>query len=884
MDLLEELKCSLSDRYRIERQIGAGGMATVYLARDLRHDRPVALKVLKPHLGAAVGPERFLSEIRVTANLQHPNLLPLFDSGEAAGQLYYVMPYVAGETLGARLERERQLPVEEAIRIAVAVASALDYAHRRGVIHRDLKPDNILLEEGQVLIADFGIALALSHAGGERLTQTGLAIGSPQYMSPEQAAGDLVSDARTDVYALGAVLYEMLTGEPPHVGSTTQATIARVMTEKPRSVRGQRPSVPKHVEAAVLRALEKLPADRFASARQFADALIIHGPFDAGAARRRSSDGGVPVRRVAPLRITTTIAVVATLSAVTLAVVQLQRRPDPEPGASMRFTIPLAGGETLNLDDLVTATISEDGQTIVYVAGRAEKRRLVVRSLGDIESRPLAGTEGARAPFFSPDGRSVGFFAGRRLLRIPVNGGEPTVITEVIRPERAVWLRDNRILIPTTAFVGRRSGLSVVPAGGGAARPLTRADSTKGENHFGPLVLPDGETLIFNSNGPGGDEDNYLAIGSMATGDYTRLDVTAGRAVGLVGDLLIYLRRGGSLMAVPVDVGARRVRGDPILLMTGVADEWKATLSQNGSLLYVQGGASTALVLADERGGVRQLLTGHRGYGDPRFSPDGQRIAFTIAAESGDEVWVYDAGSATSTRIAPSPADRPEWTPDGRRVVFRVQAGEARFHWTPIDGSEGISPLPIRAPPGDQQQVVFSPDGRFALFRITSRQQGDLYYAPLDGADSARAFVSGVADEFSPRFAPDGRWVAYVSDESATRQVYVRAFPGAGPRVQISTRSGDDPMWSPDGRTLYYWDGNEVIAATVARSPTFRVLSRTSRLKWDFTFAEEKHANYDVTRDGKELLLPQSRDSESSLVWVGNWVTELRSRIAAERR
>jgi serine/threonine protein kinase len=251
---LEQLKSALADRYVVEREIGAGGMATVFRARDVKHDRSVALKVLRPELAAVLGTERFLSEIRVSAHLNHPHLLPLFDSGEAEGLLYYVMPYVDGESLRQRLERERQFPVDEAVRIAAAVASALDYAHRHGVIHRDLKPENVLIEDGHPVVTDFGIALAVRNAGGARITQTGLSLGTPQYMSPEQATGDRQIDARADVYSLGCVLYEMLAGEPPHTGSTVQAIIARVLTETPRGVRVTRPSVPEHVDAAIRRA------------------------------------------------------------------------------------------------------------------------------------------------------------------------------------------------------------------------------------------------------------------------------------------------------------------------------------------------------------------------------------------------------------------------------------------------------------------------------------------------------------------------------------------------------------------------------------------------------------------------------------------------------
>src|SRR3954471_5760813 len=267
------LSTALSDRYTLEREIGVGGMATVYLAHDLKHDRDVAIKVLHPDLGAALGAERFLAEIRTTARLQHPHILPLLDSGEAAGLLYYVMPYVTGETLRDRLTRERQLPIEDAVRIACEVADALGEAHVHGIVHRDIKPENILLRGGHALVADFGIALAVQTAGGQRMTQTGLSLGTPQYMSPEQAMGDRTIDARTDIYSLGAVTYELLTGDPPFSGSTVQAIVAKVLTERPTAPTAVRDTVPPSVERAVLTALAKLPADRFASAEKFAEAL-----------------------------------------------------------------------------------------------------------------------------------------------------------------------------------------------------------------------------------------------------------------------------------------------------------------------------------------------------------------------------------------------------------------------------------------------------------------------------------------------------------------------------------------------------------------------------------------------------------------------------------
>ena len=272
-DAAPALSTALADRYRIERQLGMGGMATVYLAEDLKHHRKVAVKVLKPELAAVLGAERFVQEITTTAALQHPHILPLFDSGEAGGFLYYVMPFVDGETLRARLDRETQLGIDEAVKITVAVADALDYAHRHGVIHRDIKPENILLQEGRPMVADFGIALAVSAAAGGRMTETGLSLGTPHYMSPEQATAEKEISARSDIYSLGSVLYEMLTGDPPHTGASAQQIIMKIITEQAAPVTNARKSVPHNVAAAVAESLEKLPADRFDSAKEFADAL-----------------------------------------------------------------------------------------------------------------------------------------------------------------------------------------------------------------------------------------------------------------------------------------------------------------------------------------------------------------------------------------------------------------------------------------------------------------------------------------------------------------------------------------------------------------------------------------------------------------------------------
>ncbi len=369
---LDRLTAALSDRYRLERELGAGGMATVYLAHDIKHDRHVALKVLKPELAAVLGAERFLAEIKVTANLQHPNLLPLFDSGAADGFLYYVMPYIEGETLRARIDRERQLPVEETTRLVELIAGALDYAHARGVVHRDLKPENILLQAGQPVVADFGIALAVANAGGARVTETGLSLGTPHYMSPEQAAGDRAVDARSDQYSLGAVTYEMLVGEPPHTGPTAQVVIARLMTEPARSIRTARPALPVTTDRAILRALAKSPADRFASCEEFVRAIAV----DAAAVRPRRN-----------------IMVGAGLTALVLVALAAwwatTRRPDAGPSA--------VGGER-SIAVLPLVNVGGDSTQEFFADGMTEE---LANALGRVPGLRVA----ARTSAFSFKGR-----------------------------------------------------------------------------------------------------------------------------------------------------------------------------------------------------------------------------------------------------------------------------------------------------------------------------------------------------------------------------------------------------------------------------------------------------------------------------------------------
>ena len=437
-DAVARLNTALEGRYAIERELGEGGMATVYLADDLKHERKVALKVLKPELAAVVGAERFLIEIKTTANLQHPHILPLFDSGEVDGLLYYIMPFIDGESLRDKLKRETQLSLKEALEITEALAGALDHAHRHGVVHRDIKPANILLHEGQPLVADFGIALAVSVAAGDRITETGLSLGTPPYMSPEQAAAERELDGRSDQYSLACVLYEMLAGQPPFNAPTAQATVAQILAVDPPPLSERRRTVPAGVAAAVHRALEKVPADRFDTAGDFTEALTT-GEYWTPVEARGAVAPGSPQSPTLVRTLAATLVVVGAL-----AVWGWLRPSIPPPGnmISRRIVIPVPTRQQLSIPQrrALPFALSPDGSLLVYAAVREGRTSLYLRPLDDFESTELAGTEGAKQPFFSWDGTQIGFFANGQLQRVPIDGGAPFQIAEVPGvPQGASW-------------------------------------------------------------------------------------------------------------------------------------------------------------------------------------------------------------------------------------------------------------------------------------------------------------------------------------------------------------------------------------------------------------------------------------------------------------
>ncbi len=881
-DAIARLTQALADRYLIERELGQGGMATVYLAQDVKHDRKVALKVLRPELAAVIGGDRFLQEIKTTANLQHPHILPLHDSGEAGGAVYYVMPYVEGESLRDRIDRDKQLPVDEAVRIAREVADALDYAHRHGVIHRDIKPDNILLHDGHVLVADFGIALAASRSeGGTRMTETGMSLGTPHYMSPEQAMGEREIRASSDVYALACVLYEMLMGEPPFTGPTAQAIVAKVMTDHPHPMSVHRRSIPAHVENAVMVGLEKLPADRFASAAEFAAAL-------GGATTTRMAAAGMPATRRGPWRPLAIGALLVAAGALTVATWAWRRAPADEPGV-MRVSLTFPPGERIRSTSTRRFALAPDGSRIVYVGQDSAGTQLWVREMNSLTARPLPGTNGADAPFFSRDGQSVGFFTGNPgdLRIVPVAGGvSRTVVRDSAAPWGGDWADDGMIY-----FVGPDARVARVPAGGGAVEHLGAPDTTQGSVEYDwPQYLPGGKRLLIQIwHTSVGDAE--LGVLDLATGEVAPLFQAAyGRY--LPNGYLVYTTVSGTLMAVPFDGAKAKVVGAPraiadLVQVDPFSGSGQFAVSDNGVLAYMAGGGpgSQQVVWVDRAGTQIPVDTSWVGqFGTLALSPDGRQLAITQISAEGEQVWVKQLPRGPLSRLTYGGAAnvRPVWTRDGRRIAF-VSSRRGNLRQTYIQRADGSADADsLMADPRQVDQVAFTPDGQGFLYRTGSSgtNSRDIHAARLGGGES-RTMVAGPADEFGPVISPSGRWFAYVSNQAGRDEVFVRSFadPAAG-RTQVSVDGGNEPLWAHNGRELFFRSRRgEMMSVDVTTGDTFtagqpRVLFEATNMATD-----PYHHAYDVSADDRRfLMVNRAINDVAELVVVVNWFKELERR------
>jgi Tol biopolymer transport system component len=847
---------ALAGRYRVERELGQGGMATVWLAHDLKHARDVAIKVLHPELAAMLGGERFLTEIRTTAALQHPHILALFDSGEADGLLYYVMPYVEGETLRRRLERERQLPVDVAVRIAAETASALEYAHKRGVVHRDIKPENILLQDGRPLVADFGIALAVQQAGGSRLTQTGMSLGTPQYMAPEQAMGDRSVDARADVYALGAVTYEMLAGEAPFTGPTVQAIVARVMTDRPRPLGEVRDTVSPAVEAAVHRALQKLPADRWQGAGEFGMALqaALTEPrtsaartVEMPAARRRR------VRALAPVALAGLMALGAFLAG---RATRLTTSPAAVPSwlAILAPNVGGSGSPALNRQIALTP----DGSAVIFVSVGADGvNRLYRQRLESPDPILIENSIGLSNPRVSPDGRWLhAYDANRqRTVRLPAEGGAVEALDAPWLSGMADWSGGDLVWFDRSD---------------GSIRRLVHGDSSVrqpteiGRDLNLQQILDDGRQALAIPR-PLGQASGALLLVDLVTG--TRRTVIEGQVVEArhAAGLLAYVLNDGSLRAAPFDARRGQVTGAATTLATGISVSGtgfaQMAFAPNGTLAFIPE-EPRSLIFVGRDGSVRPALSERHNFHAPVFAPDGRRLSMDFVSGNGRDVWILSLAEGTLSRAT---FDRDghdaTWSPDGGTIIYTSgksgALGVYRTRPGKAEPAESLFALRELAWSG-----IWTADGRTLVTVAREQREGsssDIVVLPNGGRGPIQPLVASSFQEEFPALSPGDRWLAFVSNQSGEFEVYVRPFGSDGDQVQVSQGGGTEPVWSPDGKELFYRgaeaDRPVLVAAELRTDGELAVAQRRVLFPLSDVVGTNPHPNYSVSPDGRTFAM-----------------------------
>ncbi|WP_411281123.1 protein kinase domain-containing protein [Gemmatimonas sp.] len=873
MSIVQRLTTALGRSYRVERELGAGGMATVYLAHDLKHDRDVAIKVLHPDLGAALGGERFLSEIRTTARLQHPHILPLLDSGDADGLLYYVMPLVTGETLRARLERERQLPIADALRIAREVASALDYAHRQGVIHRDIKPENILLHDGSALVADFGIALAVQSAGGARMTQTGLSLGTPQYMSPEQAMGERTIDARSDVYALGAVLYEMLAGDAPFIGSSVQAIVAKVLNEKPTPIHTLRDTVPLAIEQAVGTALAKLPADRFASAAEFATALsnTSGATFAAAAQPSRPTPRWRDVRTWAALAALAGAAITAALWMARSDASRVARADGYDVGLPDSAQIAFTKNNGLGV---ASFAVSRDGAFAVYAADRGGTTQLWVRDLRTFESRPLAGTDGANGPALSPDDKTVAFVSGAKLKTVAIAGGTVATLTDLTAYKGASWISAGRLL------VGDDDDAFVVDPSSGSKRsgPRFCISPTEIPGHDLALCSEGSTVFLVNTDDASGRVFYPRVVGEAdSAGRVPSLFGAGARVVD--GRYLVFMSVEGALQAASFDPATRAV-GRVVRVLDGVRREGYSgagqfALTTRGDLVYAPGENAQVGRLASTKNGVTFDTLPLPPIAALRFdmTRDGRRLAVVKQGVRGQELWVFDVatgrGNLWQSHFF---IGEPRWNAEGTSLVFDVLRGVADTAVSLV-GSPDAS-----APPQVLAQVVSTSawPNATTLFGSSTNQRSIVRANPTQNARPLDTLITGTDVLASPSVSPNGRWFTYLFQNG---KIVLAPWPLNGTTYQVA--EGLEPEWMPDG-SLTFWSFDQWHWRTKVSGSGGVPFTPPERWFRDPHMINTVSRSHLITPDGANLYLRGSgRSTGAYLRVIPNWVSTMKRAVDA---
>jgi eukaryotic-like serine/threonine-protein kinase len=882
--------------YQILSLLGVGGMGEVYEARDTKLGRNVAIKVLPP--GFVHDPERlarFQREARMLAALNHPNIATIYGFEQSDGVYYLVMELVTGETLAARLTGG-PLRVEETLKIAGQIAEALEAAHEKGVIHRDLKPANVkVTPEGRVKVLDFGLAKAF--AGDSALdiseaatltaagTEDGRILGTPSYMSPEQARGKAV-DKRTDIWAFGCVLYEMLTGKEAFRGETVADTLGGVLEREPEW-QVMPATTPAKIRDLSRRCLQKDTQRRL---RDIGDARIeIEEALTAPVvAEPTASVKGISAlgRRALILGLGALLLVAAVAS---LATWSLKPSPAPASQPVSRTVIDLPLGQQLaGLENGPALAISPDGSHLAYIARQGGIQQIYIRAMDSLEAKPISGTEGAVNPFFSPDGQWVGFFTGGTLKKVSVSGGAVLALGVASAPRGANWGSQGVI-----AFAPSNNGvLQQVPSAGGVSQPLTGFD--KGDiSHRWPEFLPGGKAILFVT---GPNAINFtigqVAVQSVATGERRNLVQGAMNPRYAPSGHLVYAQ-GGNLMAVPLDLQRLTTAGTAVSVVDGVRQSpvsgaAQYSISQTGSLVYISGAVQSAqsrLVWVSRNGAEQPLGAPAHAYAFPRISPDGRRVAVGITEQEA-QTWLYDLSRETLTRLTFEGNYNlvAVWTPDGERIAFESnKEGPQNLFWQLADGSGGLERLTtsefLHAP------TSWSPDGQLlAFFEVNPTTQRDIWVLRMSDR-KAQPFLRTQFDEAVPRFSPDGRWLAYISNESGRYEIYVQPYPGPGGKSQISTEGGTEPAWNPNGRELFYRSRDKMMAVDIATQPSFAAGKPHMLFEGRYEPAPFPNTDYDVSLDGQRFLMLKPSEQEQAaptqINVVLNWLEELKRRVPA---
>jgi Tol biopolymer transport system component/predicted Ser/Thr protein kinase len=884
--------------YEITGAIGAGGMGEVYRAKDTRLDRIIAIKVLPDHLASrAELRERFEREARTVASLNHPHICVLHDIGQQDGTDFLVMEYLEGETLAERLKKG-PLPLDQVLQYAIEISDALDKAHRKGITHRDLKPGNIMLTKSGTKLLDFGLAklrgpqvavanLSALPTEGSNLTAQGTILGTLQYMAPEQVEGREV-DARTDIFAFGVVAYEMATGKKAFEGKTSASVMAKILEVDPPPMSSLQPMTPPALDRVVKRCLAKEPDERWQSASDLTHEL----KWIAGGGAQTVVPGAATAERARLLRRWALVAGLASLIvAVITSVVTWNLKPSAPaaPNPVTRLTVALPPGSELGVSSVA---FSPDGRQLVY-EGRngGGVLQLYVRSMDSLEGKLISGTEGALMPFFSPDGQWVGFFAEGKLKKVPITGGSSPVLCDALNPGGGSWAPNDTIFFSD----GPLPTLWQVSAKGGTAESVTKLDRQKGEiSHRWPQILPGGKAVLFTVwTGPGADE-KQVQLQMLGSGE-RRVLVQGGHTGYYVGaGHLVYSRR-GTLMAVPFDLARLEVASSaPVAVAEGVEDAGEGaqyTISGNGSLAYVPGGYlfDTRLIWVDRSGKLEPLAAPPRPYSYPRISPDGQQVALTISGAK-DDLWLYNFARGTLVRLTSEGSSQaPTWAPDGKRLAYRAtRAGSRNIFWRAVDGTGAEERLTIGE--GLQTPSSWSPDGKMLAYADESGTTGaaGVSVLSIEREREARPFLQTRFDELAPVFSPNGRWLAYVSDESGRNEIYVRPFPGPGEKFPISNEGGIEPLWARNGRELFYRAADKMMVVGVQTEPSFRAGAPRVLFQGRFAGAIGRQAGYDISPDGQRfLMLKPSESAEAAPTQINvvlNWFEELKQKVPAGKK